>query len=171
MNTVNDPVTGQGCWRLATIAENHANALSSQWCNEEYEGSGEQAYTAGINNYLGNNLKTRAYSYRCVLDIRPPELSDFIVSNTDVKDISKDQAAKVCTDLGTGWRLPTEKETEYVFVYAGTNGLPNNFFADSYWAKKDNTFVVATVSDPDGSETTDALRNQSHAVRCVKSRY
>lgn len=45
------------------------------------------------------------------------------------------------------------------------------FFADSYWAKKDNTFVVATVSDPDGSETTDALRNQSHAVRCVKSRY
>lgn len=171
VNTVNDPVTGQGCWRLATIAENHANALSSQWCNEEYEGSGEQAYTAGINNYLGNNFKTRAYSYRCVLDIRPPELSDFIVSNTDVKDISKDQAAKVCTDLGTGWRLPTEKETEYVFVYAGTNGLPNNFFADSYWAKKDNTFVVATVSDPDGSETTDALRNQSHAVRCVKSRY
>ncbi len=60
----------------------------------------------------------------------------------------------------------------YVFLNAGTNGLPNNFFSDSYWGKNDDgTFIVATMSDPDGSGTTDELRNQKHTVRCVKLRY
>ena len=35
----------------------------------------------------------------------------------------------------------------------------------------DGTFIVATMSDPDGSDTTDELRNQKHTVRCVKLRY
>ena len=60
----------------------------------------------------------------------------------------------------------------YVFLNAGTNGLPNNFFSDSYWGKnEDNTFIVATMSDPDGSGTSDGLRNKKHTVRCVKLRY
>ena len=90
----------------------------------------------------------------------------------DVPKVSKENAESICTKLGAGWRLPTGKEMNYVFLNAGTNGLPNNFFSDSYWGKNaDNTFIVATMSDPDGSATTDELRKQSHTVRCVKSRY
>ena len=37
--------------------------------------------------------------------------------------------------------------------------------------KENDTLIVAIISDPDGSETTDELRNQTHTVRCVKSRY
>ncbi len=30
-----------------------------------------------------------------------------------------------------------KKEMNYVFLNAGTNGLPNNFFSDSYWGKNE----------------------------------
>lgn len=164
-----DPVRGQGCWRLATIAENQASSGLILWCIEEV--SAKNAYLAGGNGYFGNISKGSSYPYYCVLDVRPPELSDFIVSDVDIKDISKDEAPQVCTAMGSGWRLPTGKETDYVFKYAGTNGLPNNFFSDSYWGKENDALIVATIPDPDGSETTDDLRNQTHTVRCVKSRY
>lgn len=85
---------------------------------------------------------------------------------------SEENASSICANLGSGWRLPTGKEMNYVFLNAGTNGLPNNFFSDSYWGKnEDGTFIVATMSDPDGSATTDELRNGRHTVRCVKLRY
>lgn len=167
--SINDPVKGQGCWRLATIAENQASNGVILWCIEE-DTDAKNAYLAG-KNYFGSTEKGKSNTYYCALDVRPPELSDFIVSDVDIKDISKDEAAQICTDMGSGWRLPTGKETDYVFKYAGTNGLPNNFFSDSYWGKENDTFIVATIPDPDGSGTTDELRNQAHTVRCVKSRY
>ena len=96
----------------------------------------------------------------------------FIVSSSDVTNVTKENASSICANLGSGWRLPTGKEMNYVFLNAGTNGLPNNFFSDSYWGKnEDGTFIVATMSDPDGSATTDELRNGRHTVRCVKLRY
>lgn len=166
-----DQVKGQGCWRLATIAETQAKGGGVfLWCIEEYDAT--KAYIAGANNYKGDLSKEEgSQQYYCALDVRPPELSDFIVSDVDIKNISKDEAAQICAAMGSGWRLPTGKETDYVFKYAGTNGLPNNFFSDSYWGKENDTLIVATIPDPDGSGTTDELRNQAHTVRCVKSRY
>lgn len=166
-----DIIEGKGCWRLATIYENQKEATLIGWCIEEYDADrATKAYQAR-KGYFGDTSKSQSQDFYCVLDIRPPELSDFIVSEVDVENISQNQAEQVCTSLGSGWRLPTEKETNYVFAYAGTNGLPNNFFSDSYWGKVGSTFIVATISDPDGSETTDALRSEPHSVRCVKSRY
>ena len=116
--------------------------------------------------------ENKQYRYNCTLDVRPPEFSDFIVSSSDVTNVTKENASSICANLGSGWRLPTGKEMNYVFLNAGTNGLPNNFFSDSYWGKnEDGTFIVATMSDPDGSATTDELRNGRHTVRCVKLRY
>ena len=166
----NDPIRGKGCWRLATIRENWAFQEKITWAIEEF--SATDAYYTHAKNDLMNNKKYQKQYYNCTLDIRPPELSDFVVSSEDVTKISKENAESICTKLGTGWRLPTGKEMNYVFLNAGTNGLPNNFFSDSYWGKNaDNTFIVATMSDPDGSATTDKLRNEKHAVRCVKPRY
>lgn len=167
-----DMIKGKGCWRLATIRENWAiSVVPAAWSIEEY-GDG-QAYLGGSGQYIGNALKsTNSYiSYYCVLDVRPPELSDFVVSDEDITGIMRDDASKICSSLGSEWRLPTGIEMNYVFLNAGTNGLPNNFFSDSYWGKNGDTFIVATMGDPDGSETTDELRNQKHTVRCVKSRY
>ena len=126
----------------------------------------------GFNNLI-DDYKEEKYLYNCTLDVRPPEVSDFIVSSTDVPNVTKENASSVCAKLTGGtWRLPTGKEMNYVFLNAGTNGLPNNFFSDSYWGKNDDgIFIVATMSDPDGSDTTDELRNQKHTVRCVKLRY
>lgn len=169
----NDPIKGKGCWRLATIRENWVlNSSKKAWCIEEL--SPKTAYVSYGYNDLVSDYKVvyRAYSYNCALDVRPPELSDFIVSSEDKTGVKKEDAESKCTELGKGWRLPTGQEMNYVFLNAGTNGLPNNFFSDSYWGKNENnTFIVATMDDPDGSATTEALLKQTHAVRCVKPRY
>lgn len=172
------PITGKGCWRLATISETQSLSTNNNlhWAIEDYDPDPTQAYVAsrpGAPIQIGNWSKTKYQcKYYCVLDILPPELSDFIVSDADVTNIAKVDVAKTCTDLGTGWRLPTGTETKYVFQYAGTNGLPNNFFSDSYWGQNGNgSLFVATMTDPEGKNTTDALLNQLHTVRCVKSRF
>lgn len=166
----NDPIRGKGCWRLATIRENWSFQIKMTWAIEEF--SATDGYYTTAPNTLMNVAKSQKRYYNCALDVRPPELSDFIASSEDVPKVSKENAESICTKLGAGWRLPTGEEMNYVFLNAGTNGLPNNFFSDSYWGKNaDNTFIVATMSDPDGSATTDELRKQSHTVRCVKSRY
>ena len=167
----NDPIRGKGCWRLATIRENWGFQSSKvTWAIEEYDAY--QGYNTRGNAELMNLSKSQKLQYNCALDVRPPELSNFVVSSDDVTGVSKENAESTCTKLGTGWRLPTGEEMNYVFLNAGTNGLPNNFFSDSYWGKNtDNTFIVATMSDPDGSATTDELRKNKHAVRCVKLRY
>lgn len=169
----NDPIRGKGCWRLATIRENQSMNVTSAWCIEEHDDNDIKAYVVNGRNGLSDDAKANKHYYHCTLDIRPPELSDFIVSSEDIPNVSKDEASSKCANLsGGGWRLPTGKEMNYVFLNAGTNGLPNNFFSDSYWGKnEDNTFIVATMSDPDGSGTSDGLRNQKHTVRCVKLRY
>lgn len=165
-----DPIRGKGCWRLATIRENWSFQVKMTWAIEEF--SATDGYYTTAPNTLMNVAKSQKRYYNCALDVRPPELSDFIASSEDVPKVSKENAESICTKLGAGWRLPTGEEMNYVFLNAGTNGLPNNFFSDSYWGKNaDNTFIVATMSDPDGSATTDELRKQSHTVRCVKSRY
>lgn len=165
-----DPIRGKGCWRLATIRENWSFQIKITWAIEEF--SATDGYYTTAPNTLMNVAKSQKRYYNCALDVRPPELSDFIASSEDVPKVSKENAESICTKLGAGWRLPTGKEMNYVFLNAETNGLPNNFFSDSYWGKNaDNTFIVATMSDPDGSATTDELRKQSHTVRCVKSRY
>lgn len=165
-----DPIRGKGCWRLATIRENWSFQIKMTWAIEEF--SATDGYYTTAPNTLMNVAKSQKRYYNCALDVRPPELSDFIASSEDVPKVSKENAESICTKLGAGWRLPTGEEMNYVFLNAGTNGLPNNFFSDSYWGKNaDNTFIVATMSDPDGSATTDELRKQSHTVRCVKSRY
>ncbi len=165
-----DPIRGQGCWRLPVINENWVYAELPSWCIDEPNAS--QAYVVKKEGYIFQETnKYMPYPYLCVLDTRPPELSEFIVSDEDITGITKDNATSVCTNMGAGWRLPTSSEMQYVFLYAGTNGLPNNFFSDSYWGKDGNAFIVATINDPDGSETTDAILAQSHTVRCVRSRY
>lgn len=165
-----DPIRGKGCWRLATIRENWSFQIKMTWAIEEF--SATDGYYTTAPNTLMNVAKSQKRYYNCALDVRPPELSDFIASSEDVPKVSKENAESICTKLGAGWRLPTGEEMNYVFLNAGTNGLPNNFFSDSYWGKNaDNAFIVATMSDPDGSATTDELRKQSHTVRCVKSRY
>jgi hypothetical protein len=64
------------------------------------------------------------------------------------------------------------KRNELCFPECRNQRASNNFFSDSYWGKnEDGTFIVATMSDPDGSATTDELRNGRHTVRCVKLRY
>ncbi|WP_217938024.1 hypothetical protein [Bacteroides acidifaciens] len=171
--SANDATRGKGCWRLATIRENQAINSGQSWCIEEHDTNARKAYISyGFNNLI-DNYKEEKYLYNCTLDVRPPEVSDFIVSSTDVPNVTKENASSVCAKLTGGtWRLPTGKEMNYVFLNAGTNGLPNNFFSDSYWGKNDDgTFIVATMSDPDGSDTSDELRNQKHTVRCVKLRY
>ncbi|WP_294555057.1 hypothetical protein [uncultured Bacteroides sp.] len=169
-----DPIKGKGCWRLATINENISINTAPAWCIEEHDTYGSNmAYISGGAGLIHDN-KTQTYRYHCTLDIRPPELSDFIVSSEDIPNVSKEEASSKCANLsGGGWRLPTGKEMKYVFQNAGTNGLPNNFFSNSYWGKnnEDNTFIVATMSNPDGSGTDDELRNKRHTVRCVKLRY
>nr|WP_044656581.1 hypothetical protein [Bacteroides acidifaciens] len=170
----NHATRGKGCWRLATIRENWAINSGESWCIEENDNSpARKAYISYGSYNLIDNYKEEKYLYNCTLDVRPPELSDFIVSSTDVTNVTKENASSVCANLtGGAWRLPTGKEMNYVFLNAGTNGLPNNFFSDSYWGKNDDgTFIVATMSDPDGSDTTNELRNQKHTVRCVKLRY
>lgn len=177
-----DKTKGKGCWRLPTANECASySKLTFYWSIGEFDA--DFAYTACYGNEYESILipnmieacKSSSNPYFCVLDTRPPELSDFIVSDEDIEVVAKDKASLVCesmeTGTGTGWRLPTGDEMKYVFSYAGTNGLPNNFFSDSYWGKNENTLIVATMSDPDGSETTDELRNKNHMVRCVKSRF
>ncbi len=173
----NDPIRGKGCWRLATIRENWTlNSSKEAWCIEEF--SAGQAYISSGTDIMINNYKNYSnYYYNCALDIRPPEISDFIVSSEDMTDIDKTQLTSICKNLPGGeWRLPTGEEMKYIFLNAGTNGLPSNFFSDSYWGRniepfQDEIFIVATMNDQDGSSTTDELRNKKHAVRCVKSRY
>lgn len=169
----NDLTRGQGCWRLATIRENTLHK-SIAWCIEELPNA-QRAYIIyfGNLNQLGDEAKSKATTYYCVLDTRPPELSDFIVSDVDITDVPQDDVARTCQNMGTGWKVPTPTETNYVFQYAGTNGLPNNFFSDSYWGwdELNSRYIVATINDPDGSETTEEMRKQKHTVRCVKSRY
>lgn len=166
----NDPIRGKGCWRLATIRENWSFQIKMTWAIEEF--SATDGYYTTAPNTLMNVAKSQKRYYNCALDVRPPELSDFVVSSEDVTGVSKENAESICTILGTGWRLPTGEEMNYVFLNAGTNGLPNNFFSDSYWGKNaDNTFIVTTMSNPDGSATTDELRKKRHTVRCVKLRY
>lgn len=166
----NDPIRGKGCWRLATIRENWSFQIKMTWAIEEF--SATDGYYTTAPNTLMNVAKSQKRYYNCALDVRPPELSDFVVSSEDVTGVSKENAESICAILGTGWRLPTGEEMNYVFLNAGTNGLPNNFFSDSYWGKNaDNTFIVTTMSDPDGSATTDELRKKRHTVRCVKLRY
>lgn len=165
-----DVARGQGCWRLPTINENWAYADLPSWCIDEANST--QAYTADkYDYYLIEAAKYQSFPYLCVLDTRPPELSEFKVSNEDVTGVNIGGASSVCTSMGAGWRLPTGEEMKYVFLYAGTNGLPNNFFSDSYWGKNGDTFIVATINDPDGSDTTETLREGNHTVRCVKPRY
>ena len=168
-----DATRGKGCWRLATIRENWAINSAEAWCIEEHDTNGRKAYVSyGSGNLIDDYKENKKYRYNCTLDVRPPELSDFIVSSSDVTNVTKENASSICANLGSGWRLPTGKEMNYVFLNAGTNGLPNNFFSDSYWGKnEDGTFIVATMSDPDGGATTDELRNGRHTVRCVKLRY
>ena len=167
----NDATRGKGCWRLATIRENQVINSIDAWCIEEYDA--KRAYiTRGLGELKDNYKETKSYRYNCTLDVRPPELSDFIVSSEDVTDVTKENASSICASFGRAWKLPTGKEMNYIFLNAGTNGLPNNFFSDSYWGKnEDDIFIVATMSDPDGSATTDELRNEKHTVRCVKLRY
>lgn len=169
----NDATRGKGCWRLATIRENWAINSAEAWCIEEHDTNDRKAYVSyGSGNLIDNYKENKQYRYNCTLDVRPPELSDFIVSSSDVTNVTKENASSICANLGSGWRLPTGKEMNYVFLNAGTNGLPNNFFSDSYWGKnEDGTFIVATMSDPNGNVTTDELRNGRHTVRCVKLRY
>lgn len=166
----NDPTTGKGCWRVATIGENQDLFISGNyWAIEDYDAT--QAYYVNKSTFPVTS-KTAQCKYFCILDVLPPELSEFIVSERDKNDIAQGDAAQICANLGTGWKLPTGEQTKYVFQYAGTNGLPNNFFSDSYWGKNtDGTFIVATIKDPEGKATTPDLLNQLHTVRCVKSRY
>lgn len=132
-----DPIRGKGCWRLATIRENWSFQIKMTWAIEEF--SATDGYYTTAPNTLMNVAKSQKRYYNCALDVRPPELSDFIASSEDVPKVSKENAESICTKLGAGWRLPTGKEMNYVFLNAGTNGLPNNFFSDSYWGKNADT--------------------------------
>lgn len=169
------PTRGKGCWRVATIREMwNRNYLG--WSIEQADldprSSAYIAYPPGvIQGNLGHDMKIMEYMYFCVLDVRPPELADIVVSDNDVTSIALSDAGYECQKRGGGWRLPTSDETLYIFYNAGTMGLPNNFFSDSYWCKSGGDFRIATVSDPDGSETTAEMLKQPHTVRCVKPRW
>ncbi|MCC8062095.1 MAG: hypothetical protein LIO68_02480 [Rikenellaceae bacterium] len=169
------PTRGKGCWRVATIAEMIAQGYMG-WTIEQADinpvSYAYLTYPPGITaGNLAHDLKTKEYWYFCVLDVRPPELADFVVSDNDITGIGMADAEYECQKLGTDWRLPTPDETLYIFYNAGTIGIPNNFFSDSYWCKYGGKFRIATVSDPDGSETTADMLNQPHTVRCVKPRW
>lgn len=170
-----DKVKGKGCWRLPTIKECAAYFDRPYWAIDESEynmGYVCYGYNYGyINIWLEGKPKASSNPYFCVLDTRPPGLSDFVVSDEDITGIMIDMASSTCISLGKGWRLPTGGEMKYVFQYAGTNGLPNNFFSDSYWGQNGDMYIVADMNDPDGSKTTDAMRVQPHTVRCVKPRF
>lgn len=169
----NDPIRGKGCWRLSTLRENwQTGQMIPFWAIEQYDNDrAKRAYYTTGPGTLSDSGKTENLPYSCTLDIRPSDLSEFIVSDKDMLNIKQADASKICTNMGAGWRLPIGKELEYMFLYAGTNGLPNNFFADSYWGKDGTKFIVATLDDMTGSTTTDALRNQTHTIRCVKARF
>ncbi len=90
-----------------------------------HDTNGRKAYVSyGSGNLIDDYKENKKYRYNCTLDVRPPELSDFIVSSSDVTNVTKENASSICANLGSGWRLPTGKEMNYVFLNAGTNGLP-----------------------------------------------
>lgn len=175
----NNPETGKGCWRVATIREVNASPKvlsASFWAVEEADVSGEvrayYAYPSGELMFYPDR-KTSSLHYRCVLDVRPPELWEFEVAPNDVLNVTKEEARKTCEEMAGGlWYLPYREQMRYAYEHAGTNGVPNNFFADSYWGKEYGTedWFVATMSDPEGLATTPDMLDGRHAVRCVKDR-
>ena len=79
----NDATRGKGCWRLATIRENWAINSAEAWCIEEHDTNGRKAYVSyGSGNLIDDYKENKKYRYNCTLDVRPPELSDFIVSSS-----------------------------------------------------------------------------------------
>lgn len=169
------PTRGKGCWRLATIREMWGRNYLG-WAIEQADVNPVNyayiTYPPGITdeNY-GHTSKSDKFPYFCVLDTRPPEMANIMVSDNDITGIGPADADNVCGALGGGWRLPTPEETVFVFYNAGTMGIPNDFFSDSYWCRSGNGLKVATIDDPDGSETTPGLLAQPHTVRCVKPRW
>lgn len=169
------PTRGKGCWRVATIRELWAKNYIG-WAVEQADvdqaNSAYIAFSPGIvSGDLGHDLKILGYPYYCVLDTRPPEMADITVSDTDITGVGFADAHDECTRMGDGWRLPTSAETTFIFYNAGTMGLPNNFFSDSYWCTDLSGLRVATMNDPDGSETDPGLLARPHTVRCVRPRW
>jgi hypothetical protein len=111
------------------------------------------------------------------------------VSNTDNGTVKTwDEAKVICAGLGTGWRLPTQKELEAIWILksemvanAGTTGF-TGFSNDYYWTATENSgtippippltnaFMVYMASSPagDAGNTPHTIKTHTASVRCVK---
>lgn len=190
-NADNDPVTGKGCWRMATIRENIIYARDVQyvsktnfWAYEALEHDENASYYTYCKikppsdvdlgqdldkNYYGTRKRDEVCAFLCVQDDKLDIYYNIEVSPADYEiNVSYDFAQKVCDDIpndGKGkWRLPSPQEADYALKNAGTQGIPNNFNAGLYWL---NTGEAAGPANPTPSQSPTGNAN----VRCVRARW
>lgn len=184
-----DPLTGKGCWRVATMREGLRYMLDSGyrgtiWAYEMGDLKNYQSYAARINESTpvppmdsdlhhpdNENIpvlsRIQKVPILCVLDDKLEKNYNVGVNASDHPvGVTFEEAQQICNDLREGgfadWRLPTVQESMYAIVNAGTQGIPNNFNAGLYWL---STGEAAGPDSPTPSQP--AMAN----VRCIRTKW
>lgn len=180
-----DPLTGKGCWRMATMREGlyylrEKNIKSQIWAYElgwpakSYTANTKGSFPAGDlhhpnNMYIPMKNRAEPLSVLCVQDDKLEKYYHVEVNRADYSgDVTFAEAQQICQSLTeggkSGWRLPTLAESGYALVNAGRQGIPNNFDASLYWL---STGEAAGPAHPGGTTPPGNVAN----VRCVRNRW
>lgn len=180
-----DPLTGKGCWRLATMREGlkylREKNLRRQiwaselgWASKSYTAETSYGFPSGDLHHPADQfiqMKTRPtlLPVLCVQDDKLEKYYQVEVNRADYAgDVSFAEAQQICQNLTeggkSGWRLPTLAESGYALVNAGRQGIPNNFNAGLYWL---STGQAAGLDSPGGTTPPGNVAN----VRCVRNRW
>lgn len=183
--TVNDPLTGRGCWRMSTIREGLYYLRAKQingilwsselgWSNKSYTASTTYGFPSGDLHHPGDlyiplYYRTSSYRVLCVQDDKLEKYYRLEVNRADHSgEVSFAEAQRICQNLTeggkTGWRLPTLAEAGYALLKAGREGIPNNFNATLYWLANGQ---AAGLTQPGGTTPPGGVAN----VRCVRNRW
>lgn len=183
--TINDPLTGQGCWRMSTMREGlyylrAKNISSVLWASEL--GSTGKSYSARTTlgfpdgdlhhpngTYIPMYTRPSKFNVLCVQDDKLEKYYQVEVNRADHSgEVSFAEAQRICQNLTeggkTGWRLPTAAEGGYALLKAGREGIPNNFNAALYWLANGQ---AAGLTQPGGTKPPEGVAN----VRCVRNRW
>jgi hypothetical protein len=93
------------------------------------------------------------------------------VANQDFSNgMTWQEAKRACSELGSGWRLPTEEELKAIYKQLYKNGL-GNFKGSYYWCSTDYYFFSTAwyFSDYFGHADFLSLKKYSYYVRAVRT--
>ena len=139
------------------------------WSNESLN----QDFAKSFNMFRGGPYqngvdKIRLSQVRAVRDIPTNiELGNLEIAKDDFPTkMNIDDAAAACAELGSGWRLPTNKELR--FMYDHRDLIPG-IKDDSYWSGKEKNNVFGWIFSFIEGQPYGDDRKSKHYVRAVRS--